>query len=223
MKKTLLLIPCILGLSYSAFAGACITDTLADYITDGSCTIGTDLTFSGFNYVASGSVHIPASDVEVTPITVGGEIGFLFNAPWFALPGAELDSSITYTATCDTGNCLNDWELDIGGVSLPPTDAFISVGETAPQVPGELSVGAFSGSTTLSDAAMFPPVNSISVSKDLIVYGGSTTAGGIIAHVSSLTNLFSTSTTSMVPEPSSLILCVGLLAFIPIARRKFVR
>jgi hypothetical protein len=59
-------------------------------------------------------------------------------------------------------------------------------------------------------------VETLQLSKDVHVNGGST---GFGAQVSAVTNLFSQSST--VPEPSSLILCTGLLALLPIARRKF--
>src|ERR1700761_7869418 len=101
MKKTLLLITFALSLSYSALAAPCMTDTLADYISAGSCSIGTDLTFSDFGYIPSGDVIINASAVTVTPDVVGGEAGFVFSAPWGVINGDTLDSQITYTATCD--------------------------------------------------------------------------------------------------------------------------
>jgi hypothetical protein len=224
MKKTLLLITFVLGLSYSAFAGACVTATLAVYDATGfSCSIG-DLTFSGFNYTSSGSISIPAGDVTVTPETVGGEAGFQFNAPWFALPDPTapniLDSFIGYTATCDATCQINDWVLKISGASAPG-DSAINVSETADQLSSSLSVGSLGGVTTTSDSGTFPPVGSLTVGKDLLVYGGTSISGGKFAQVSSLTNLFST--TSTVPEPSLAIVCLGLLGLVPVARRKFVR
>src|SRR5271168_265698 len=120
MKNTLLLFTFVFGLSCSAFASACIPgDTLADYISAGSCTVGSDLTFS-FNaasYEPSGSVIIPAADVRVAPVTDGTETGLQFNAPWFAAENGFLDSFIKFTITCN-GCMLEDWELTTGGAEI---------------------------------------------------------------------------------------------------------
>jgi hypothetical protein len=222
MKTILLTMTFLFGLSYSAFADPCGTDgpTLANYITQGTCTLtGTDLTFSGFSYTQSGGgIPIPASDVTVVPTISGDEAGFVFNAPWVALSPNLLDVDIDYTVTC--GGCeIDDWVLSMGGVALAG-DAFANVGETSGQVPGPgLAVGYSTSGSTPMDSSPIPPVGSLTVDKDLTIFGGST-QGNIVSKVSTLTNLFSTST---VPEPSLSILCLGLLGLVPIARRKFSR
>jgi hypothetical protein len=224
MKKILLLMTLAVGMSYSAFADPCGTDgtTLADYITQGTCTLtGTDLTFSGFSYSLSGdTIPIPASDVTVVPTISGSEAGLVFNAPWVALSPDLLDVDIDYTVSC--GGCeIDDWVLSMGGVALQG-DAFADVGETSMQVPGPgLAVGYTATTSTPPATATFPPVGSLTVDKDLTIYGGST-QGTIVSKVSTLTNLFST-TSTVVPEPSLTILCAGLLGLLPIARRKFIR
>jgi len=221
MKKTLLLLLFVFGLSYSAFGSACVTATLAIYDASGfSCTIG-DLTFSDFSYTSSGTIAIPEGAVTVTPESMAGETGFRFNAPWFALPdGSLLDSFIGYTATC-VGCQIDDWVLSILGANAPGNSA-VNVTESANELSTSLSAGSFGGVTTSMDSGTFPPVGSLTVGKDILIYGGTDVPGGKLAQVSSVTNLFST-TTSMVPEPSLVLLCGGLLAFVPIARRKFVR
>lgn len=225
MKKILLLITFALGSSYAAFGATCGStgDTLADYISAGSCTImGTDLTFSGFNYTISGdSIPVPASDVTVTPTIAGpNEAGFVFNAPWVALSPELLDADITYTVGC-SGCELDDWVLEMGGAALAG-DEFANVGETSTQVSPGLSVGATASTSTLSDSASFAPVGTLSVDKDLTIYGGSS-QNTIVAKVSSVTNLFSTTTTTTTPEPSLTLLCVGVLGLVPLARRRIVR
>jgi len=220
MKKTLLLITFALGLSYSAFAGPCVTATLAVYDVSGfSCTFG-DLTFSDFSYTPSGAIIIPEGSVTVTPVTSGGETGFRFNAPWFApSDGSTLDSFINYTATCDSTCSIDDWVLTIAGVSAPG-NAVVNVAETSPQLTTSLSAGSAGGVNKLTDSGTFAPVGSLTVSKDILIYGG-VSSTGIIAQVSAVTNLFST--TSTVPEPSLAIVCLGLLGLVPVARRKFLR
>jgi hypothetical protein len=226
MKKTLLLLTFLLGASYSAFAAPCGVDTLSNYILTGSCNIG-DVTFvfNSLSYSSSGSIDIPASDVKVTPI-MGSEFGFRFNAPWFAFPSSGapniLDSFINYTASCDAACKLDDWALAIGGASAPG-DSAINVSETAAELSGSLAVGSLGGKTTTMDSGMFAPTDSLTLSKDIIVYGGTSTPNGLFAQVSSVSNLFSLEPTSKVPEPSLSILCLGLLGLVPVARRKFVR
>jgi len=224
MRKILLLITCALISSVGAFGAACGStgDLLSDYISLGSCTItGTDLTFSGWDYTISGnSIPIPASDVTVTPVTGSEEGGFVFNAPWVALSPDLLDADITYTVTCD-GCDIDDWALAMGGVGLTG-DAFADVGETSPEVSAPLGVGATATLSQLTDSASFAPVGSLSVDKDLTIYGG-TKQGAIVSKVSSITNLFSTTATTMTPEPSLAILCIVAVGLIPLARRRLVR
>jgi hypothetical protein len=216
MKKTLLLFTFVFGLSYSAFAGACVNSTLAIYDASGfSCTIG-NITFSDFGYIGSGTNPVDASQVGVTPETIGGETGFQFNAPWVAAPGETTDGFISFSAACN-GCQFNDLVLQEAGAGAGP-GGIVNITENSSALPGSLIVGAIPGTTILSDSATFSPVGSLSVTKDVGVRGGT---GGLGSGVSSVTNLLSE--TSTVPEPSLGILCTGLLGLVPIARRKFVR
>src|SRR5882724_549729 len=111
MKQILLLTTCAIGVCCSAWAAPCPTgQTLADYeaLSSTGCTIG-DITFSNFDYTASGAILIPANQVAVTP-QLGAESGFRFNAPWLAPPNTGLlDAAITYKATCDANCQIDDW------------------------------------------------------------------------------------------------------------------
>jgi hypothetical protein len=219
MKKTLLLITFVFGGAFSALAApvACTSESLADYeaLTAG-CTIG-DITFDDFNYTPTefgGAPVPPAGSVMVNP-QMGAEAGFEFVAGWTAGAGQFEDSLISYTATC-MGCLLDDWVLQTGGAGSTG-DGIVNVTETAGQIPGSLTqvtVGA--GPVVGIGSATFPPVASVSVSKDIFVYG----ASALSTQVSSVTNLFSQIAT---PEPSLLILCAGFLGLVPVARRKFGR
>jgi hypothetical protein len=99
------------------------------------------------------------------------------------------------------------------------TGGIVRVDENSPALTGTLTVGAAGATTILSDSATFAPVGSLTVSKDILLGGGTS---GLGSAVSSVTNLFST-TPTVVPEPSLLVLCAGFLGLAPMARRRFVR
>jgi len=219
MKKSLLLLlPLLLVSCLMVQAGPCGIGTLATYDAVGfSCTID-GLTFSNFAYspAETGGAAVPdASGVAVTPQTTGGEVGFQFNAAWLVGPNQNEDSAITYTATCTSGtDCITDLYLQMVGGALAPGAA--SVTETASN---GASLFTFSQGpiNILSDTAMFSPVDSLNVQKDIAVSGGTDGA----AHMSIVYNLFST--TSSVPEPALAAFCAGMLFLIPVARRRFPR
>ncbi len=215
MKKTLLLILSTFGLSYSAFATPCDTDTLADYMSDGSCTIG-DLTFSDFLYTSSdlgGGLAPTPVGITVSPATMG--TGLDFNSLWVAGTGQLVDSSITFTVSTSNPGGITDLDLIVAGGATGSGVASATESSVSPVL--SLAAGYGPGTDMPEDSTtIFPPVDSITVTKDIGVSGGST---GGFAHLSDVYNLFSEGT-STVPEPSSLFLCAGLLAFIPIARRK---
>ena len=89
---------------------------------------------------------------------------------------------------------------------------------STPPLSGSLTVGQV-GTTNIPNAMVtFAPVGSLTVDKDILLGGGTS---GLGSAVSSVTNLFST--TTVTPEPSLLLLSAGFLGLVPFARRKFVR
>jgi hypothetical protein len=222
MKKTLLLIPFLFGVSYSAMAmpvPMCTPENLSDYEGLGStgCTIG-DLTFSNFSYTPTeigGAITPPATTVMVDPIS-GVESGLTFAAGWAAGQSQLEDSLINFKVSC-TGCEIDDWVLQIGGEG-ESGDGLVNVAETSPEVGTGLVQSSVANVTTGVGSGTFMPVTSLSVTKDILVFGGGVTDTS--SALSSVTNLFSTIAT---PEPSLVILCAGLMGLVPIARRKFVR
>jgi hypothetical protein len=222
MKNTLLLIPFLFGVSYSAMGlpvPMCTSESLSDYEALGStgCTIG-DLTFSNFTYTPTeigGVTTPPASSVTVDPVS-GLESGVTFAAGWTAGQFQLEDSLINFTVSC-TGCSIDDWVLQIGGEG-ETGDGIVNVAETSPEVGSGLVQSSVGNVTTGVGSGTFLPVSSLSVTKDILVYGGG--VPDTSSALSSVTNLFSTIAT---PEPSLLILCAGLLGLVPIARRKFAR
>jgi hypothetical protein len=221
MKKTLLMTVIAVIVSCSAWAATCPIASLDVYKAAlFSCTVGTvtDLTFSGFNTTPSGDIHIEASEITVTPDQVGGEVGFVFSAPWSVINGKSLDSKILYTASCDSTCSINDWVLEIAGAGTTG-DGFINVAETSPEVTKGLALSSVGNVINGNGSGTFSPVGSLSVTKDIAIQGGDVTDTSTA--ISSVTNLISITQNTMTPEPSLLLLCTGFLFIIPVAGRKF--
>jgi hypothetical protein len=70
MKKSLMMITVLLGLSSFGWAGACGVSTMSMYDTPGfSCTIG-DKTFYGFTYSAASVLTNPIPDTAVAVVPI---------------------------------------------------------------------------------------------------------------------------------------------------------
>ncbi|MGP0070401.1 MAG: hypothetical protein ACLPWF_00505 [Bryobacteraceae bacterium] len=223
MKKTLLLIPLVVGLSSSAWAGTCVSGTLATYDMVGfSCMLG-DLTFSDFDYIpaaSGGAISPDAGGVTVTPLSGGPDTGLEFTAAWLVGPDQTIDSSISFDVSTTNPGGITDAELSVVGASAGTGSA--SVAELSTSTNPNLNLFAYYALGTIkvpTDSATFAPVGSLSVFKDIGVSGG--TAG--VGHLSDVYELFSEGTTSTVPEPSLMILCAGLVGLVPVARRRFLR
>jgi hypothetical protein len=227
MQK-LFLIAAALGLNYSAWAASCPPATLAAYEspTFSPCTVGTitDLTFSSFGYLASGTNPLGASSITVTPEQIGGEVGFIFSAPWGVLDGQSQDSKITYTAACDSSCSIDDWILQIAGAGSSG-DGFINVAETAPEVTKGLDLSSTSDVITGNGSGTFAPIGppyELNVTKDIELVGGDTPFTSTA--LSGVTNLLSvTGQTTMTPEPSLLFFCSGLVCSLLVAKRRLGR
>jgi hypothetical protein len=223
MKKILLLMTFVFGVSYSAWASACVSgDTLTDYLglPSTGCTVG-DLTFSDFKYISSaggGATVVQPSDITVDTVTsgFGSDIGLEFNAGWVAGSGETKDSDISYTVSTTNPGGITDLNLQIvGGAN---GNGIASAAETSTSPSESLLTQFETGDNVAVATATFGPQTTLNLSKDIDVTGGVLGA----AHISLVYNLFSEGT-STVPEPSLLLLSVGLLGFVPFARRKFVR
>ena len=215
-KKLLLMLLTLACASYVLQAAPCASDTLANYIAGPGCTID-GLFFDHFAYTnpsSGGGISPDATGVDVTPVTMGSEVGFTFTASWLAASGQTSDGNIAYSATCVT--CMiTDLELAMDGIGMGTGVASVAETSTSPVV--ALGTSSSLGFTKLTDSTTFSPVGSITLTKDIGASGG--TAG--VGHVSAVTNLFSTNTS--VPEPSLFLLSLGFVALVPVARKKFGR
>lgn len=228
-KFSLLCVICLLAAS-SAFATSttCQNTTYDQYVAGNAGGVGVAtclsnaLTFSNFRYTATagGAASIvQSSSVDVTPIQTLGFEGFTFGANWTATAGSSQDSTIYFTIS---GPALTDLHLNFNGSaagqgsSATVTEQFCLGGGDVTNCPSPLitnnivvtNIVNLSGpNTTVFDAnTFFSPVTIIGVSKDIGVNAG--TANGSSAHISTVTNNFS----SAVPEPlSQVLLGSGLL------------
>jgi hypothetical protein len=214
MKKTILILSLLVCWSAALQAGACTSGFLSDYDGAGfSCTYQ-GITYSDFTYTpaaSGGAIAPPDSGVSVTPTTIGGESGFLFTAGWLVGGGQIDDSFITFTASC-TPACITDVALQMVGGEGEGGSA--SIAETA----NGLSLFADT-SDEQPTPLTFSPTGNVDVRKDIGLSGGVSGA----AHISAVYNLFSTSITTMTPEPSLAFLCSGFLCLLPVVRRKMRR
>jgi hypothetical protein len=214
MKKTLLMTLFVFGLASSIQAGPCPTSKLATYDVVGfTCNIGS-LDFSNFSYHPTGTNTPSDANVEVDPIP-GAESGFEFFSGWSAGVGNVQDSAIKYTVSCD-GCSIIDLVLSMEGNGVSG-DSFLNIAESSGgAVPG-LLIGQSSSTSILSDSETFPPVGMLNLTKDILLNGGTT---GFGAAVSEVDNFFSTTTqTTMSPEPRLMLLCIGALCLLPVARK----
>src|ERR1700682_3105601 len=235
MKKILMLITVLLGLSPFGWAGACGVSTVNVYDTPGfSCTIG-DKTFSGFTYSATSVLTNKISDtaVAVVPITTPGDPGFLFTAAWNVSQQQAQNSFIGFNiAVHPGGHSIIDASLGQLGSGFSGT-GIASVGETLclgdtfadgclHGVVASLNAENDASNVKLSDSINFAPVTLIGVTQDLSVVGGPSGS----ARLSGLQEQFfskqgTAPEPATTPEPASLILfSSGLLTLGGFVRRR---
>jgi hypothetical protein len=175
-------------------------------------------TFSNFSYSVSPVGSPPtAANVTLNPYVVGPETGITISGAFFAPAGQTIDYAISYLVTAPAGHLLTDAVLSMA-VNVPAgSGGVVSIGETLTNgvtggPVGSLATSASNSGSVLSDSITFAGVQSIFVSKDIIVYGGTTGAG-----VSIINQGFSS--TGGVPEPSSLaLLGIGMTGFLAFRR-----
>jgi len=110
-KPALLILMTAVGLALvpAASAATCSTDTLADYVANGSCTLG-DLSFSNISASTSSTLsNLNTSQISVTAIPTVSDPGLQFNYGYDAV-GTEKSQSTTvsFTVTDTAGTLIND-------------------------------------------------------------------------------------------------------------------
>jgi hypothetical protein len=213
----ILLAPLVLASSAFATSTTCPT-SLTAYLAPSFSCMTNGLTFSNWSYT---DLNVPAANVSVVPQTVLGDEGFQFQSAWNVNNtngGGELreDSLISFTAS---GSGITNLELFFNGSvtgtgSASVTEQYCLNGTltNCPVPLGQISVT--NPPPGFSDQVFFAPVQSISVSKDILVDTGSGVGSAMISQV---VNNFSS------PEPLSFVLLGSGLLGLGLLRKRIKR
>jgi hypothetical protein len=178
------------------------------------------LTFSNFTYSSSSNPlgsAIAASSINVSSFALGNETGFSLTGTLSAPANTVVDVSISYVVTAPVGQLINDAILVTAGGPLGAggTGTY-AVNETLTNAVTFAGIASLSGTNppppgAASDFASFAGVNSILVSKDIRITGGSNGES-----LSIITQAFSS---TGVPEPASFaLLGIGMTGFLALRR-----
>jgi len=196
--------PCVSGATLDSYIG----------LGAGGCTFD-GLLFNNFGYTnpsSGGGTSPDAAGVEVDTVVQGPEAGLEFVASWLAGSGQTSDGNIAYTVTCQ-GCQIDDLELLMTGQGLGTGIASVAETSFSPSI--GLGTTSSLGFNQLSDSTNITPIGTLNLTKDIGASGGTAGSG----HVSGVFNLFSTNQTTMTPEPSLGLLCLGALCLLPVARK----
>jgi hypothetical protein len=203
MKNTLVFLVFVLGAASAKGATTCPTGPLSQYLVAGFTCQTDNSIFSDFGAeIPPGGV--PASAIQVVPLSGPGLVGFQFNANFTASAGQTIDYLFGYFV--DPPPIIHGEQIDLdpfGDVSLQ-TDLCITAFPCAPAD----SLGTLNTTTGNPMAStQFPNTSTLAVQSTLTLTGGNTGA----------TSQGFDNVTFITPEASSMLLAasglLGLFAF----------
>ena len=213
-----------------AQAAPCISGTLADYVSLGSCEIGSN-TASGFEAlttVPGGSTLVAAANVLVTPV-FGSSLGFGFD---FGLslgtaPALFLDFLVGYRVTGNDyvgASLLADGVPSGDGVLTAIADLCLDgafpagIGSCTATAAGPLVVAQLAGDPAQMDQLAFGPAGAIAVITDVGIDTGTTGDTSLV----SVGNRFAIAPAA-VSAPAPLALLLAGLGGLALTRRYALR
>jgi hypothetical protein len=232
MKQIVLLAVAIAGVASAN--PLCLSDTMANYQANyatlaTACQVG-DKLFYAFNYSSTANNATAPTNAQVL---VNGdpsnpnEPGLIFSSAGWTVSGVTsnqttfIDSNIRFTVTTiGLAPIIIDASLDFANQFSVSGAGQAQIGETVtPQGQAGVALAVDSNAGPFTSVAGFTGVNTVSVSKDLVVRIPRSTTTGIpsSATISSFREGFSEVSA---PEPTSFLLLVPGLAGLAFLRRR---
>lgn len=205
---------CLLAVGFlrgAGLAGAATTDNLQHLVaTGGSLSIG-NMTFSSFDFLASGLTSFDASQIRVTASVSGGVyyLAWAGNMSLVSNGPATADLVLNYRVTASAG-LINMIDQFYTGSAQPTGSSFLSIDETVRDTTGRVVANSHLDGSDFSDPFAEPGDNlfinpgqqTLDVTKDL---GFGLASGGFVT-ISEVRQSF-----HQVPEPGTKgLLVIGL-------------
>ncbi len=201
-----LVLLCALG-GTAAFAAPCGGATLTTYLTPNFTCTQDNGVFSFKNFFFNGpQIGLNASQINVSPIDVPGEVGFLFNGN-FTVP-AGVNATYVFSYFIDPPPVIHSEQIDLDPIMFVSLQTDLCTMAFTPNCSGS-PLGTLNASTTtsLTASTTLGNLSALGVRNTLTLTGatnGATSQG--------FDNI-----TSIAPEPSSVLLAasglLGLLTF----------